>query len=59
MNGNLNLLVALVQISPTFVLARRTKLYLFVKSLMERTLSNDNRILGYRLMFNLNPKGLL
>lgn len=59
LNGNLNLLTVLVRLSPTFVLSRRTKLYNLVKNVMGRTLSNQNRLIGYQLMLALNPKATL
>lgn len=40
LNGNLSLLAVLIRLSPTFVLAQRTKLYNLVKNVMSRTLSN-------------------
>lgn len=59
LNGNLNLLNVLIHINPTFVLAQRKRLYDLVQTVLDKTLSNDNRLLGYALMLKLDPKPTL
>jgi hypothetical protein len=59
MNGNLNLLQVVSSVNPVLFVQNGTKIYEMLSRLIEVTLSSDNRLIMYQLMFLLNPKETL
>jgi hypothetical protein len=59
MNGNLNLLQVVSSVNPMLFVQNGTKIYEMLSRLIEVTLSSDNRLIMYQLMFLLNPKETL